>query len=195
MKLLLEGNFSVTVRHQIREELPETTEFYQGIYSVSLNFLVYIMFVPELEINPNNWPPVLPKNVDDVSSETEARLFTTALSKYTVTPHSLLAGTQEIIFIPSANKNMGYSDSDSERAVIFYVSHQEFNAFSKELVALADRTPGVHDFVRIAAIEELEIAKFITSIVMNSQCFSAGDLEILGMKDILRKNRRRVSTK
>lgn len=179
MKLFLERNFSVTVRHQIREELPETAEFYQGIYAVALNFLVYIMFVPELEINPNNWPPVLPENVDEVSSEAEARLFTAALSKYTITPHSLLAGTQEIIFVPCINKNGEYSDSDLEKVVIFYVSHREFDVFSEELVALADRTPGIHDFVRIAEIEELEVAKFMVSIVINSQYFSARDLKIL----------------
>jgi len=183
MKPSLERDFSVSVRHQIWEELPETAEFYRGIYSVTLNFLVTIMFVPELEINPDNWPPVLPDNVDEVSSETEARLFTAALSDYTVTPNSLLAGTQEIIFIPAVNKDMGYSDIDSERAVVFYVSHQEFDAFSKELSALADRTPGVHDFVRISEIEELEVAKFILSMVIDSPYFSGRDLETLGRKD------------
>jgi hypothetical protein len=89
------------------------------------------MFVPELEINPDNWPPVLPDNVDEVSSETEARLFTAALSDYTVTPKSFLAGTQEIISIPSFNEDMEDSHIDSRRGVLFYVSHQEFDAFSK----------------------------------------------------------------
>jgi hypothetical protein len=54
MKPSLELNFSVSVRHQSWEELPETAEFYRGIYFVRLNFLVYIMFVRELEINPDN---------------------------------------------------------------------------------------------------------------------------------------------
>jgi hypothetical protein len=48
---------------------------------------------------------------------------------------------------------------------------------------LADRTPGVHDFVRISEIEELEVAKFIVSMVIDSQYFSARDLETLGRKD------------
>jgi hypothetical protein len=193
MKPSLERNFSVSVRHQSWEVLPETAEFYRGIYFVRLNFLVYIMFVPEWEINPDNWPPVLPDNVDEVSSETEARLFTAALSDYTVTPNSLLAGTQEIICVPSVNKDMGYSDFDSERAVLFYVSHQEFDAFSKELSALADRASGVHDFVRISEIEELEVAKFIVSIVIDSPYFSAGDLETLGREDKYGKKKEKES--
>jgi hypothetical protein len=183
MKPSLERDFRVSVTHQIWEELPETAEFYRGIYSVRLNYLVYIMFVPELEINPDNWPPVLPDNVDEVSSETEARLFTTALSDYTVTPNSLLAGTQEIISIPSFKGDMEDSDLDSKRGVVFYVSHQEFEAFSKELSALADQNPGVHDFVRISEIEEWEVAKFIVTKVIDSQYFSAGDLESLGRED------------
>ena len=184
MKPSLERNFSVSVRHQSWEVFPETAEFYRGIYLVTLNFLVSIMFVPELEINPDNWPPVLPDNVDEVSSETEARLFTAALSDYTVTPKSLLAGgTQEIISIPPLKGDMEDSDIDSRRGVLFYVSHQEFDAFSKELSALADRTPGVHDFVRISEIEELKVAKFIVSMVIDSPYFSAGDLATLGRED------------
>jgi hypothetical protein len=66
----------------------------------------------------------LPDNVDEVSSETEARLFTAALSDYTVTPHSLLAGIQEIISIPPFKGDMEDSDLDSRRGVLFYVSYQ-----------------------------------------------------------------------
>ena len=183
MKLSLERNFSVSVTHQSWEVLPETAEFYRGIYLVRLNFLVSIMFVPELEINPDNWPPVLPDNVDEVSSETEARLFTAALSDYTVTPNSLLAGTEEIISIPPFKGDMEDSDIDSRRGVVFYVSHQEFDAFSKELSALADQNSGVHGYVRISEIEELGVAKFIVSMVIDSQDFSAGDLETLGRED------------
>jgi hypothetical protein len=125
----------------------------------------------------------LPDNVDEVSSETEARLFTAALSDYTVTPHSLLAGIQEIISIPPFKGDMEDSDLDSRRGVLFYVSYQKFDAFSKELSAWADRNPGVHDFVRISEIEELEVAKFTVSMVIDSPYFSGRDLETLGRKD------------
>jgi len=58
---------------------------------------------------------------------------------------------------------------DSRRGVVFYVSHQEFDAFTKELSALADQNSGVHGYVKISEIEELEVAKFIVSMVINSQ--------------------------
>jgi len=80
MKPSLKHDFTVSVRHQIWEEAPEVAELYQGIYSVILNFLVTIMFVPEVERTVDSWPPVLPENVDSVSTELEARLFTIFLS-------------------------------------------------------------------------------------------------------------------
>jgi hypothetical protein len=58
---------------------------------------------------------------------------------------------------------------DSRRGVVFYVSHQEFDAFTKELSALADQNSGVHGYVKISEIEELEVAKFIVSMVIDSQ--------------------------
>jgi hypothetical protein len=49
MKPSLKHDFTVSVRHQTWEETRELAEFYQGVYSVILNFLVIIMFVPEVE--------------------------------------------------------------------------------------------------------------------------------------------------
>ncbi len=182
MKPSLEQNFSVAVRHQIWEELPEKAEFYRGIYSVTLNYLVSVMFVPEFEITQDNWPPVLPEDVDEISSETEARLVTAALSDYTVTPNLLLAGKQEIITLPSVNEDMKDSDIESKRGVIFFVKPQDFEVFSKELSVLADQTPGVHDCVKISEIKELELAKFVLYNIIKSQHFYARDLKILKME-------------
>ncbi|WP_226574873.1 hypothetical protein [Microseira wollei] len=139
--------------------------------------------MPEFEITPDKWPPVLPENVDDVSTEIEARLFTVALSDYTVTPNALLAGKQEIIHLPSVNEDVKNSDIDAKRGVVFYVSHQEFEIFSKELSVLANQTPGVQDCVKISQIKEMELAKFILSNIIGSQHFSTGDLKILGMEN------------
>lgn len=183
MKPSLKHDFTVSVRHQIWEEAPEVAELYQGIYSVILNFLVTIMFVPEVERTVDSWPPVLPENVDSVSTEREARLFTIALSDYTVTPNSLLAGKQELMQKQLVSEDMNNSNSVSKMGVLLYVSSQEFEAFSKELSALAAQTPGVHDYVRISEIQNLELSKFILDSVIDSPHFSAGDVRILGRED------------
>lgn len=183
MKPSLERDLTVSVRHQIWEEAPEVAEFYQGIYSVTLNFLVTVMFVPEVARTVDNWPPVLPENVDNVSTELEARLFTIALSDYTVTPNSLLAGKQELIPLSLVSLDMNNSDSVAKMGVVLYVSSQEFEVFSKELSGLAEQTPGVHDSVRIGEIQNLEVSKFILSSVIGYPHFSAGDLRVLGRED------------
>jgi len=179
MKPSLSTNFAVSVRHQIWEESPEHTEFYQGIYSVTLNFLVNLMFVPEFERNLTNWPPNLPENIDNVNSEIEARLFTVAVSDYSVTPNSLLSGQQEIIAFALADEKVENADLTSNVRILFCVSPDKFAIFSKELSVLAEKTPGVHDYVEICEIENLEIAKFIRSSFINSPYFLAKDLKIL----------------
>lgn len=183
MKRSLDHDLAVSVRHQIWEEAPEVADFYQGIYSVTLNFLVTIMFVPEVERTTDNWPPVLPENVDNVSTELEAKLFTIGLSDYTVTPNSLLAGQQELIHNSLVSEDINNSDSVDKMGVVFYVSSQEFEVFSKELSVLAAQTPGVHDSIRISEIQNLELSKFILSSVIGSPHFAAGDLRVLGRED------------
>ncbi|HBE60740.1 MAG TPA: hypothetical protein DEG17_21685 [Cyanobacteria bacterium UBA11149] len=183
MKASLERDFTVSVRHQIWEELSEKYEYYRGIYSVNLNFLVTVMFVPGFEINEEQWPPVLPENIDDVSSENEARLFTTALSDYTVTPQTRWAGKAEKIPLPSGKEDGENSDINLQTGVVFYVSDREFDVFSQELSALAQQTSGAHDSVKISEIKELEVSKFLLAKIVESPHFSTRDLKILTRED------------
>ncbi len=187
MKPSLSSNFTLSVRHQIWEESPEVAKFYQGIYSVTLNFLVNVIFVPKFERNVNHWPPSLPENVDNVSSELEARLFTLFFSDYTITPDPLRSGQQEIITLASAAEEVKNTNSASDVKVIFYVSPEEFATFSQELCVLAEQTPGVYDYVKISEIKNLELAKFLLSCVINSSCFLVKDRNILAREYELRQ--------
>jgi hypothetical protein len=180
MKPSLLSDFTVSVKYQMWEESPEVADFYRGIYSVTLNFLVTVMFVPEFEKTVDNWPPILPENVDEVTTELEARLFTVALSDYSVTPNSRMKGHQERISPSAVTEDIQNSDNVPENVVIFYVSPEEFEIFSQELSVLAEQTPGVHDYVRISEIESLKFAKFILSWVRNSHQFAAEHVRILG---------------
>jgi hypothetical protein len=51
--------------------------------------------------------------------------------------------------------------------VLLYVSSQQLEVFSKELSDLAAQTPGVHDYVRISGIQNLELSKFILDSVID----------------------------
>lgn len=190
MKSSLSTDFTISVKHQIWEELPEVAHFYQGIYSVTLNFLLTIMFVPEIKDTLSDLSIILPQNVEHVCSEREARLFTIALSEYTVTPNSFLAGQQKLIYLPSGSENGTINNSEqvSEKGVIFYISPDKFAVFSQELSELAEQTIGVHDYVRISELKNLQTAQFILSDIIKSNNFSPSHLKYLGreFKTVLR---------
>lgn len=187
MKPSLSSNFTISVRPQIWEESPEFAEFYQGIYSVTLNFLVNIMVVPGFETNVDNWPPRAPENIDNVSSELEARLFTLFFCDYIVTPDQFRAGQQEVISLASAVEDLENSNLASNVRVVFYVTPEEFTIFSKELNTLSEQTSGVHDYVRISEVDNSQFAKFILSSVINSQSFLAKDKEMLASENEIKE--------
>ncbi|GJD23655.1 hypothetical protein RIVM261_086110 [Rivularia sp. IAM M-261] len=169
-------DFSISVRHQPCEQEPEVAALYQGIFDVILNHTVSIMFVPNIEINSYNWPPVLPENIDDIFTEIEARLITTGLSKYTVTPNLLLAGKEEII--PQTGSD--YCQS----GVVFFVTPEEFDIFSMELSRLAEQMPSLHSSKKVSEIDNLNFIKFIFSHIMSSKYFAEQDLQILGREKV-----------
>ncbi len=174
MKPSPQFDFPVSVRHQIWEEEPDVSALYQGIFDLILNHEIGVMFVPEFEKNAREWPPRLPDNIDEIKTEREARLISVALSKYSVTPDSSLAGQEEII----AREGR---DSPTQ-GIIFYVTPQEFETFSAELSELADQMPAVHSAIKISEIENLEVAKFILFRALTSPYLSEKELEKLGRK-------------
>ncbi|GAA6615175.1 hypothetical protein [Scytonema sp. NUACC26] len=164
-------DFSISVRCQTREEEPEVAALYQGIFDVILNHTVSVMFVPEFEINSQSWPPMLLENVDDISTELEARLVTVALSRYTVTPNSLLAGKEKIIH---------YDDSNSSPLrVIFFVTPEDFNIFSMELSMFAEQIPSLHDSRKVSETQNFNFIQFILARIITSNYFAEKDLQIL----------------
>jgi hypothetical protein len=169
-------DFSISVRHQSCEEEAEVAVLYQGIFDVILNHTVNIMFVPDIVINSQYWPPVLPENLDDISTEIEARLITVALSKYTVTPNSLLAGKEEII--PQTDSN--YCQS----GVVFFVTPEDFKIFSMELLMLAEQIPSLHSSKKLSEIQNLNFIRFILSHIITSKYFAEHDLQILGREKV-----------
>jgi hypothetical protein len=179
MKLLLEDNFTVRVSNAMDETLSEFSHFYKGIYSVYLNQIVEISFVPSILQTEDNWPPVLPSNIDEPSSEQEARLWTVGLSDYVVTPSSLLAGKTQIIpAIPYPEGGLK-ADGEESYGIVFYVSPEEFDKFSRELERLSETILSVHDYVRVSEVEKLTFANFIISDVIGSDLFNNKDLDIL----------------
>ncbi|MFB2983618.1 hypothetical protein [Microseira sp. BLCC-F43] len=68
MKPSPQYDFPVSVRRQTWEENPGVAALYQGIFDVTLNHTISVMFVPEIKKNANCWPPRLPENIDEIST-------------------------------------------------------------------------------------------------------------------------------
>lgn len=168
-------DFTISVRHQISEEEPEVAALYQGIFDVILNHTVSIMFVPKIVINSQNWPPVLPENVDDISTEIEARLVSVALSRYTATPNLLLAGKEEII---------PQTDSNYQSGVVFFVTPEEFDIFNMELSILSEQIPSLHSSKKASEIQDLNFIKLIVYRIIPSKYFAEQDLQMLGREKV-----------
>lgn len=169
-------DFSISVKHQTCEEAPEVAALYQGIFDVILNHTVSVMFVPDIVINSQYWPPVLPENLDDISTEIEARLVTVGLSRYTVTPNSLLARKEEII--PQTDSN--YCQS----GVVFFVTPEEFKIFSMELSMLAEQISSLHSSKKVSEIQDFHFIQLILSHIIPSKNFAEQDLQILGREKV-----------
>lgn len=169
-------DFSISVRHQTYEEEPEVAALYQGIFDIRLNHTVSIMFVPDIVIDSKYWPPVLPENVDNISTEIEARLITVGLSRYTVTPNLLLAGKEDIIPQPVSN----YCQS----GVVFFVNPEDFKIFSMELSMLAEQIPSLHSSKKASEIQDFNFIKLILSRIIPSKYFAEQDLQILGREKV-----------
>jgi len=155
MKASLKYDMSVQIRHQKWEEEEDLAPFYEGIYSVTLNYFTTIMFIPTFSRTKDNWPPTLPDDIDNVHSVTEARLFTAALSEYTVTPDAELAGRQELIPL-SPLTQIG-----PRMGLVFYVTPQEFACFSQELPLLEQKTPSVRDYMPLSQISAFATIQLI----------------------------------
>lgn len=178
MKYGFPRDFAVRVRKQEHDEELSVAKFYRGIFSVTLNFLVEIMFIPEFSRQAERWSLDIPDNVDVVHSTQQARLFTAALSEIIVTPDQSRAGQEELY--PLAPPLPPIPDVYAKKGVIFYVTPQQFPRISAELAHIAEQTSSVHDFLPLSQLHHLKCTQVILNRIMTSIHFSEKNLRIIG---------------
>lgn len=180
MKFGYPQDFAVRVRKQEEDEERSVSRFYRGIYSVSLNFLVHIMFIPPFSHRGKRWALDIPDDIDEVHSVQEARLFTAALSEITVTPDNSRAGQEQLIALAAPLSPV--ADMATRQGVIFYVTPEQFALFTQELAELAEQTFSIYGFFPVSKLEHLESIKFITNKIIRSHYFSEKNLKIIGQQ-------------
>ena len=145
-------------------------EVFSGIYSVTLNHMVAVAFVPAVDRRAP-WPPMVPLDADNVATSAEARRMTLALSPLAVTPDDIRARSVETFL----------ADCDAMHA-IFYVNSDEFAALSRELDSLSDMFAGVHDAVLVSQLGDSALVRCLTQLVIPSGYLSARQLHLLGRR-------------
>jgi hypothetical protein len=177
MKTSLDLQLKINVRRQ-SDEAAAQSELYTGIYALTLNRQSEILFVPAFERNAANWPPALPDDLDVLKSVQEARLFSAALSRHTVTPDRARAGQHEFFEQESGDKD------DVAEGILFFVTPQEFESYSRELEALAAETPGIYDDLPLSEVTGCQIVKYLLNRVLRAPYFSESDQKslVLGTK-------------
>lgn len=179
MQTLPIHEFYALVWDESLEHSFEVSHFYEGIYSVTLNQFVTIMFVPKVNRDKQCWPPNVPDCIDYPVSQNEAYLWTIGLSDYVVTPNPDLVDQEEVIDIPSFLGENHKANKSHRKGVIFYTSSEQFKIFSEELCDINTEIHSVHDKVILSEKSKFSFVDFIIHKVIPSPRFSKKDLESL----------------
>lgn len=160
----------VSVWPQSREVDAEARPLYEGISGVILNRVLTVMFVPQFARRADNWPPIVPEDIDTLSTPDEARRLSAAMASYTVTPDPQRAG--EVETIPAF-------DPELPEPVIFYVGSADFAVFARELSEVAQHVSGNSSSMRLFDLGAYEFARYLLTNVLASDHFSLEDAQKL----------------
>ena len=158
MKVSPRRDYPVGVRPMSAEAPAEVAGLYEGIYEVTLNNVVDVVFCPAVAAPLRD--DLLPRDVDEITDSTQARLVSILFSRYCVTPSEALAGKQERL--PGG-------------AVVYYVAEADFAVYAAELRDLSGRYPD-------EAVTELTghaVIRFLQDTVIPSPLFDAADRAML----------------
>lgn len=178
MKSGLARDFTVRVTRQEDEEERQYSAFYSGIFSVDLNYLLSIMFIPEFKHDDANWSLTIPNNVDQVRSMQEARLFTAALSEIIVTPDSSRAAREERFPQPPPLRSI--PETLPRQGIIFYVTPEQFRSFSYELAEIEAQTFSVWGSFPVSQLSHFECIQFITNHIITSAHLADEQRKLIG---------------
>jgi hypothetical protein len=185
MKPTPTSNFNVRLRDEIDEQLefPEIAQYFEGIFTALLNYTVSIEFIPEIDRSLTDWPPKFnEEKVEHETSYLDARLTTLTFASYAVTPNQSLAGREEVIskatIFPNDPIHHEFGD-----LVIFYVTPEEFETFSKEKNFLQEEgwLPEERDqYWSITNLKKYAIGQFIAERFVKSKYLRDSHAYILG---------------
>lgn len=167
MKEFPEYDFPVRAWHQGEDYSGAARIAYGGIMCVSLNRVVEITFIPRVD-RRDPWPPELPEDFDTIADADTARRSVLALASFAVVADYSHAGSDESRL------------ADGEQRTIFYVGTDELAELSRDIEALCEETPWVHDRVPFSRLVGRALGRFVSERVLPSGKLTDRQLYMLG---------------
>lgn len=157
--------------------LPESAEvtdrsrasLYEGIYRMTLNYRVDVVFVPDVSAATPPWDGRgLPADFDDVRDPIEARRSVALSASYVVTPNAARAGTTER-FAFGGREN-----------VVRYVTPAEFARFAADFPALGELVGTVRPRYTVSGLREFGVVRFVEAEIVDQPWLAPTDAAWLG---------------
>jgi hypothetical protein len=171
------ANYYVRARPEAWEySSPQDASLYEGVFQVALQFTVGIAFVPDISAVAPPWEEgdVLPPHGNRLTTATQARLSAALSAYYVVTPNVSRAGTQDRF-------EWSTDDEPSQPRTVFYVTPDDYRRYLAELDQLSEDEVGkIHSFVRVDALRDYEVIRFIEHRIVDSPYLLPGDATMLG---------------
>jgi len=178
MKPAPRADYPVWVVPEKYEVLPADAVYYEGIYTVVLNYTVDITFVPDVSAVAPPWRgDDQPDDLDRIASAEQARVEMVLWSRYAVTPNARLAGEVAAVPVPrSADQEAPPLDD----AWVRYVAPAEFDRYAAELPALYEVAGSRRSGVTVSRLLEYEVVRFIDAEIVAAPWLNPYHAEMLG---------------
>lgn len=161
-------NYIVQVFPDAWNESPERAPLCEGIFTVVLNIAMHVHFVPEVDHTAPPWPADQEPPEDELTTPAQVRWYELVTGTYSVTPNAGRAGRTERI---------GPLDPPS---TVFYVTPDEFAAFTRELAELAELTGSISDSLHRDDVIDRSVIRFIDEQVLESPFLERVHAELVG---------------
>jgi hypothetical protein len=158
----------VSVQEQPWEHPSNTAELYRGLYTLSLNQMVSIVFAPTFR--PAGKEAALPANFDSITTVEEAHLVSLAIADYGVA----MKTADEHVEIMSWPGWL-------TQPPVFFTAPLNFKQFEDDLLRISVECSGTHSSLPIGSLQKFDVINFIIEEIFPSPYFSPNDRKQLNI--------------
>jgi hypothetical protein len=181
------ADYPVRVVRETNELDDAVSAPYEGIYTVVLNHIVSITFVPDVSAQAPPWDgSQLPVDFDVASTVEQARLEMVLAAHYAVTPNTSLAGEVERFpetWRPASAPPGPPMPDELRRGWVRYVTSEEFDGFATELPVFHEVVLGMLSGATVSRLTDFQVMRFIAEQVVAAHWLHPRDARMLGRGD------------